>query len=194
MTRPQIVRCLLLSSVAAFGCAHETSEPLTPASGTVSRPAIETDSPVLTDTQVLGALSVINSIEVQQGKMALRLAQREQVHDFASLMVEHHTQALFDLQALETRTGLSPTGSETASDLRADNTKLMTRLNERKLVEFDQAYIEAQVEGHQAALTLLDDKLIPSVINPDVKQYLQTMRPRVKAHLDRARALEELFD
>jgi putative membrane protein len=185
---------MLVATVPWLACSRESTT-MTPASRTVDSGSTRTPSDdSLTDEQIIGITLVANSVEVQQGKIAMRMAQRADVREFASMVVDEHMEALEAQRELETRLGLSPAGSDAASDLRAENTEVVTSLNETKLAEFDREYIDAQVETHEEVLALLDERLIPSVQNPEIRRSLETMRPRVKVHLDRAKEIQKMLE
>jgi hypothetical protein len=43
-------------------------------------------------------------------------------------------------------------------------------------------------------LKLLDEKLIPNAMNPDLRASLLATRPVVAGHLDRARSVQRMLD
>jgi putative membrane protein len=47
-----------------------------------------------------------------------------------------------------------------------------------------------EVEYHQAVLDALDQTLIPSAQNAELKTLLQGVRPAIAAHLERAKQLQ----
>ena len=55
--------------------------------------------------------------------------------------------------------------------------------------DFDKKYIDYQVNFHQAVLDNLDARLIPWS-SPDLRSLLEEQRPKVAAHLERARELQ----
>ena len=56
--------------------------------------------------------------------------------------------------------------------------------------DFDRAYLETQIEEHQAVLTTIDDDLMPHAQSSDVKELLTEVRGRVLVHLQRAQELD----
>src|SRR5688572_8217228 len=120
----RVFALMLVATVPLLSCSRE-SRTMTPASRTVDSGSTRTpgdDS--LTDEQIIGITLVANSAEVQQGKIALRMAQRADVREFASMMVDEHMAALEAQRDLETRLGFAPAGSDAASDLRSENTEV----------------------------------------------------------------------
>ena len=55
---------------------------------------------------------------------------------------------------------------------------------------FDKAYIDNEVTYHQAVLDALDQTLIPGAQNAELKTLLQTVRPNIAGHLERAKSIQ----
>jgi putative membrane protein len=75
--------------------------------------------------------------------------------------------------------------------LKDEAQKTLTQLNQANGTDFDRAYLDAQVEGHQKALDTLKTQLLPSAKAPELTRYLRALQPKIEQHLTRARALRE---
>jgi predicted outer membrane protein len=75
--------------------------------------------------------------------------------------------------------------------LQNDSQKTLTKLNQAKGADFDRAYLDAQVEGHEKALDTLRQRLLPSANNPELTKYLRGLQPKIEQHLARARTLRD---
>jgi putative membrane protein len=98
-------------------------------------------------------------------------------------MLEQHSAAKKKQAALKLPTADSPLSqqlSEEASTTLAD-------LKSKKGAEFDQAYLQAQVDGHQKVLDALQHDLRPQAQNPALQGYLAELEPKVSQHLEHAR-------
>ena len=71
---------------------------------------------------------------------------------------------------------------------------MLTKLDKEDASDFDEEYIEAQVDMHEKALKKLDERLLPNVQNAELGGLLQTMRTQVAEHLEKARALDKSLD
>lgn len=186
---------VVLGAVSAVACSHDR-ETMTPASrtvGTTSQPS-DSDERALSDAQIAGIMEAANTAEVQQGSIAQQNAQRQEVRDFATMMVKEHGKALEDGQRLSTKAGFGSASSDITSELRADNQGIISELNESDASDFDEEYIEHQIEVHQKVLKLLDDELIPNAVNPELRSSLLATRPVVAAHLERARSIKRMLE
>lgn len=183
----------------------ETSVGLTPASGALpastatavgevpaSQPAGQSER--LSDAQIVAVATALNDAEVDQGKMAIGRARQKAVKEFAQMMIAHHGKAVKDVNELSTRLNLAPAESELVTKLRVDATETLNELQKEDANDFDDEYIEAQVDMHEMALKKLDERLLPNVQSAELKALLQTMRSQVADHLQQARALDKTVD
>jgi len=141
----------------------------------------------LTDQQIAKITDSVNSAEIEQAKLAQQKSKNQQVQKFASMMIAHHGEAKKDQAALN----LTPEDSPLAQQLAADSKSTLETLKSKQGSDFDRAYFEAQVEGHQKVLDALKQDLEPSAQNPDLKAYLQKLEPRVAEHLSQAQAAQQ---
>jgi putative membrane protein len=201
-SRDQDARSAETKTQAETGPDHS----LTPASG--ERPAgTAADSPAapaatddtktsdrLTDAQIIAVAAAVNAAEVDQAKIAVGRARQKAVKDFAQMMISHHGKAVKDVNELSTRLNLTPADSELVTRLRVDATETLTELQKESANDFDDEYIDAQIDMHETALKKLDEKLLPNVQNAELKSLLQTMRTQVADHLAKAKALDKSLD
>jgi predicted outer membrane protein len=57
--------------------------------------------------------------------------------------------------------------------------------------DFDQAYLQLQIDEHRQVLKKLDQELLPAARNPGLKAYLQEIKPKVESHLAQAERLQQ---
>jgi putative membrane protein len=148
----------------------------------------------LTDSQIVAVAAALNAAEVDQAKMAVGRARQNAVKEFAQMMIAHHGKAVKDVNELSTRLNLTPADSEVVTRLRVKATETLTELQKESANDFDDEYIEAQVEMHEKALKKLDEKLLPNAQNAELKSLLQTMRTQVADHLEKAKAIDKSLD
>ncbi|HEX2082852.1 MAG TPA: DUF4142 domain-containing protein, partial [Xanthomonadaceae bacterium] len=55
--------------------------------------------------------------------------------------------------------------------------------------EYEKAYMDAMVKGHEEALAAIDEKMIPRATRDDVRQHLTDTRKHVEMHLTRAKEI-----
>ncbi|NUP10523.1 MAG: DUF4142 domain-containing protein [Polyangiaceae bacterium] len=148
----------------------------------------------LTDGQIITLLDASNDREIEASKVAIDKAKDDEVKAFAKTMVEHHEAAKKAQQDLVDKLAVVPAELEDAKKLRLGTLEVVARLEKTPDEEFDAAYIDEMVADHQAALELLDQRILPSVHDPDLETHIATdVRRMVDNHLEEARTLAKKF-
>ena len=156
-------------------------------------PAAATPTPVpatLTDAQILHIAITANSLDSAAGDFAKANAKNTQVKDFAKTMIKEHGEANKKANALATKLALVPEDNDASHALQRDADQARTTLIGKSGADFDRAYIDHEVQAHQSVLDQLDQTLIPGAQNAELKSLLQTVRPMVAGHLDRAKRIQ----
>lgn len=144
----------------------------------------------LTDEQIAKITWTLHQGEIEAGKLAASNAKDAKVKKFAAMMVKHHSDAQKKEEALAKKAKMTPADSPTAAALASQNESVGSTLKGLKGADFDKAYIDAQVKGHQDALATIDDKLMPAVQSADLKSAITSFRPTVEAHLKEAKEIQ----
>jgi len=144
----------------------------------------------LSDAQIAAITEAANTAEIAQAKLAQTRSKDAAVKAFAAMMLTHHGEAKQKQAKLNLK--LEESGVSTA--LHADASATLDALKTSSAKDFDQAYIAAQITGHQKVLETINDKLLPNVKGPGLKAYLGEIKPTVEAHLKQAKQLQQSFD
>src|SRR5450432_477002 len=143
----------------------------------------------LNDEQIAAITDAANSTEIEQGKTARLKSKDPDVLKFAAKMIAAHEEAKKNQDKLKLPTAESMLGNALST-----SPSLMNTLKSADGQDFDRAYIDAQVDQHQKLLDALNDKLIPSVKNPDLKAYLNHIQPHVARHLKEAQEIQHSLE
>jgi putative membrane protein len=147
--------------------------------------------PMLTDNQILGFTHAANVGEIEQGRLAQTKAKDAKVKAFAAMMVKDHTDADNKGKALAKKANLKPEPSPATDSLKSGAEAATATLKSEMGADFDRGYVDTQVKEHQEVLDSLDQKLIPSATNVDLKTYLAEVRDAVAMHLQHAEDLQK---
>jgi putative membrane protein len=147
-------------------------------------------APQLTEPQIAMIAELANSGEIEQGKLAQTKAKSASVKKFAAMMVKHHGEAKAEQAKVFKQLSLMPAQSPDAAALQSDADKALGTLRAADGSEFDQAYINAQVDEHQKVLDTLDRKLLPAAKSEDLLTSLKKMRGTVDSHLTEAKSIQ----
>lgn len=206
---------VLALMVGALACADQGDDldteidAVPPAAETTPSPT----SAVLSEAEVVQAVTAVNQAEIEEAELARTKSENEQVRAFAEMMITDHTRMLEesaqgataapppagtpDAQTPGTATqppagaGTSLPGGGVVQQLEQESQQARTRLEGLTGADFDQAYIDRQVEAHQRALDLIESQLLPSAQDPLLRQQLEGALPVIQQHLQRAQEIQQ---
>lgn len=133
------------------------------------------------DKEFVSNAGMSSLAEVQMGTLGVQKATHADVKAFAQRLVTDHTKANGELQQLATTKGLAlPT------ELDGDHKSGLGHLNGLSGAEFDKAYMQHMVEGHEK--TVADfDKASQNAGDPDLKGWAGQILPTLQDHLRQAK-------
>jgi putative membrane protein len=141
----------------------------------------------LADPDIANVIHEVNAGEIAAGKIAQTKASNADVKAYAREMVTAHTALDKKGVKLAGESGAS-TAAKRDSVVNA-NKALSDQLESASGADFDRAYVDGQVVGHQNTLTFLQQAQSQAQ-SADLKQMITAAIPDVQKHLDRARALQ----
>jgi putative membrane protein len=147
-----------------------------------------------TDANVVDVITVANQGEVDYSQIGVEKATNASVKEYAALMVKDHGTMLTAVKDLAMRLNITPLANDKATELKEDVSKEINELNAKTVgKDFDNEFMEEQVELHQKTLDLLND-LDSRTTNADLKAAIAEAKPKVQAHLDQAKAIKDQVD
>lgn len=173
MIRP-LAPLLILATVAVASCR-----------GSANTPAPD----AISDANIAAIVVTANTADILYAEMALAKSQDSDIREFATMVKKDHESVNEAATALVQRLNVTPEMNTLAFDLRDDaETKRLT-LRDFEGFAFDSAYSVNEVSYHETLLGAIDEALIPSAQNAELKALLVQVRPAVAAHLEHARRL-----
>jgi putative membrane protein len=121
--------------------------------------------------------------EVELGKIAQKNGASPAVKQFGQRMIDDHTKAGKELEAIATKLGMTPP-KEPGSKHQAD-IKMLSKLTGEK---FDREYAEHMVKDHEKAVSLFQ-KQAKSGDAEELKAFASKTLPTLQEHLKMAREL-----
>lgn len=146
--------------------------------------------PALNDSQIISVMTEANNLDIDNGKLARKKASRQEVKAYAQMMISDHQQANDSGMALSKQLKINPQSNPTSENLKATGKEAMKQMRDLKGAEFDQAYIKNEITLHQMVLDTIDNSLMPSAKNEEVKALLTKTRPVIAAHLEHAQKIQ----
>ena len=170
---------MLLASTAACARSPQMAE----APKSVAR------SDRVSDANIAAIVVAANNADIAYASMALNKAVSAEVKAFAQRMIADHNGVNTAAVDLVTRLGVTPVETSISLDIRDNAEVIRDRLREHEGVNFDRAYIDNEIEYHESLLKTIDQTLLPSATNVELRELLRTTRPAVAAHLEHAKRL-----
>ncbi len=140
---------------------------------------------------VFETLNIINQSEINAADEALKRSSNDDVKKFADTMKTDHSANLDATKKLSDQLNIQPVETDHTKMLETKETDQLKKLDAASDQNFDKEYMSAMVKGHQAALQLIDRKLLPKASNPDVVSFLKDTRATVAHHLEMAQEVQK---
>lgn len=198
---------LIAALVAACmaGCDKQTTDvvdeptPIAPAATPVEAPAPDesrappNEAP-LSQPEALAMLTALNDHEIAAAEQARTKGVQGAALEYADLLHEEHVQNLAETTQVATATGsTSPVGTTDTVPVIAMRQKGQAELQTLDALvgeAYSKAYIDAMVKGHEEALALIDDRLLPAATDAAVRKHLTATRGHIALHLDEGKRLQ----
>jgi putative membrane protein len=145
----------------------------------------------LSDPEVAHVAVTANSIDIELARFVQPRLARDDVKRFAQTMITDHTAVNEKAAALAKKLGVTPADNAVSQGLQKDAAAARKDLEGKQGAALDRAYIDREVAYHQAVITAIDQVLIPTTENAELKQLLTDVRPAIAAHLERAKQLRQ---
>jgi putative membrane protein len=178
---------LALSALVAFGAQAADKKAATAPAGHGADHAAAAAGP--TDPQIASIVVTANTVDVEAGKLAKEKSKNKEVQKFAEQMVTDHESVNKSAVDLVTKLKVTPEDNDTSKALKKGGDDNLASLKKLSGKEFDKAYVQHEVDYHQAVLDAVDKTLIPSAKNAELKALLVKVRPAFVAHLEHAKQL-----
>ena len=143
-------------------------------------PSLATDS----DPEFARKAAEDGMMEVELGKLAALRAEHPKVREFGKKMSAEHMQANDALKTAANQSGIT-----VPAQPGAEQKAMIDRLSQLSGAEFDKAYMQEMVAGHEKVAQSLKEH----AANPDsdVDRWAANTLPKVEAHLRHARSLAQ---
>ncbi len=197
--RTFLVPLLILGLAACERRPEEEAMPAGQPAGGAAPPAAETVPPggtaaMLSPSEIGAVLTATDSAEILPSQLALEKSQNTEVRAYAQRMITDHGMLEDSLRALERQLNITPAQSTLSQQVQSQTQSTMQQLRGLSGAEFDRAYMEWMVNSHQAALSTVDNQLMPAARDPQIRTTLeQKVRPIIVGHLESAQSIHRML-
>jgi putative membrane protein len=140
------------------------------------------------DAAILGHELAANQGEVQLGQWVSQHTRNAAVRAYADMLVRDHGHGAQQVQAVATRTGITPDASAEEGP-RHDTQEIMDSLQALSGAAMDRKFIDHAVGDHRKDISDTRDA-IEHAQNPAVRTLLEGSMPVLQTHLNRAEQLQ----
>jgi putative membrane protein len=138
---------------------------------------------------ILSTVVALDQNEVLAGIQATYKNPSSDVNDFAKMMIDDHGKNMSEALELANKIGAT-TINPNPQDLHTKGSAELVKLAAKSGDDYNKAYVDAMVAGHEAALKMIDTNLLKNAKNSDLKSFMTDTRAAVAHHLDEAKKLQ----
>jgi putative membrane protein len=138
-------------------------------------------------------VATIDKNEIIVSEVAANKTNDTDVANLAKMMIVQHGSNLAQILSLSNnpRALAVALSSGIAGKMLLEGNSELATLGILQGKQFDQAYANAMVTGHEAVLHLIDTQLMKTATTEEIKKFLTDTRAVVVQHLDQAKALQK---
>jgi putative membrane protein len=156
----------------------------TPPGGSRSAPTRNSNpSASSLDAEFITKAAQSDMTEIQTSQLALRKSKNKSVRDYAQMMIKHHTESSKELKPIaQSKRVPMP------RNIGPENTALLTNLRKVNGSQFDQAYMQGQVQAHTKTQAEYQ-KYLDQGQDPQLRAFATKISPLVAQHLEMAQKM-----
>ena len=198
---PRFLTALAAATLAVAACkaknessgSVDTTKPATSSTDTSARSAAPAATPApaapaLTDANIVAILDFANESDSAFGALAVKKAKSADVKKFARLMEGEHHALRVQGQHLAKKLNVTPQPPANF-DMPDKQKAAMAELESKSGADFDKAYIDHEVQFHEAVLQTAQ-QAEAAAQNPELKALIQKAAPTIQKHLDMAKQIQ----
>lgn len=142
----------------------------------------------LDDPTIVAIFDAANTYDMETGQLATTRARSSDVREFGSMLVRDHRAVRQQGRDLARSLNVTPTppGNFALAKAHADAMKSLSGL---RGAAFDRAFLQHEIDFHNAVLDAVTKTLLPATQNAQVKDLETKVAPAFVAHRDRAQYL-----
>jgi len=139
----------------------------------------------LDDPTIVAIFDAANTFDMQTGALAEKMARSKDVHEFGEMMVRDHGAVRKQGRDLAASLKVTPTPPANFALAKA-HVEAMRKLRALKGRDFDRAYLQTEIDYHNAVIDAVTKTLLPAIQNAQLKDLVTKVAPAFVAHRDRA--------
>jgi putative membrane protein len=142
----------------------------------------------LDDPTIVAIFDAANTYDMETGSLAVRKGHSRAVRDFGAMLVRDHRNVRAQGRDLAKSLHVTPTPPKDFALAKA-HVAAMRSLRAAKGKKFDRAFLQQEVDYHNAVIDAITKTLLPATQNARLKDLETKVAPAFVAHRDRAQSL-----
>lgn len=142
----------------------------------------------LDDATIVAIFDAANTFDMQTGALAATRARSKDVHEFGEMLVRDHGMVRQQGRDLAASLKVTPTPPREFA-LATAHTAAMNKLSALKGAAFDRAFLQHEIDFHNAVIDAVTTTLLPAIQNAQLNDLVTKVAPAFAAHRDRAQNL-----
>jgi putative membrane protein len=142
----------------------------------------------LDDPTIVAIFDAASTYDIETGSLAVTKARSKAVREFAQMLVRDHPNVRQQGRDLAKSLNVTPTPPADFALAKA-HVAAMPSLRALNGQAFDRAFLQHEVDFHNAVIDAVTSTLLPAIQNAQVKDLVTKVAPAFVAHRDRAQSL-----
>jgi putative membrane protein len=159
----------------------------------LSGAAFAQSAPKPTDSQIIYVVYNAGLVDSVAARQAIARSKNEDVIAFANDMVKDHEAMNKQVLDLVKKLNIKPEDNETSRSLSWQAADKQSTLVKLSGAAYDKVYIDSEIAYHKTLNGVLENVLIPSATDPELKSLLQTDLKILQGHQQHAEQVAATF-
>jgi putative membrane protein len=142
----------------------------------------------LDDPTIVAIFDAANTYDIETGSLAERKGSSHAVREFGEMIARDHKNVRAQGRELAKSLNVTPTPPANFA-LATAHADAMTSLGGKSGTDFDRAFLQHEVDFHNAVIDAVTKTLLPATQNAQLKDLETKVAPAFVAHRDRAQSL-----
>lgn len=184
-------RIIPVASVLAVGAVALSlrtgfAAPVPPTSAISVNSARATTAPALNDPTIVAIFDEANTEDIETGQLAEKKGSTKAIRDFGAMLARDHKMVRQQGRDLAKKLGVTPTPPK-PDEYAKQHAEVMKKLRGLKGEEFDKAFLQNEIDFHNAVINAVTTTLMPAIQNAELKDLVTKVAPAFVAHRDAAK-------
>ena len=157
-------------------------------SGTTAFSTVSAQGAKLDDPTIVAIFDAANTYDIETGQLAVSHSRNAEVRDFGRMLARDHRAVRGQGRDLAKSLHVKPTPPANFALARA-HVVAMKKLRGLRGRAFDRAFLQHEVDFHNAVIDAVTKTLLPAIQNAQLKDLVTKVAPAFVAHRDKAQSL-----